>query len=1252
MLAADVSPEAIENEPGSEPSEPVAAMHGNVLQESPEPISDQIPEQLAGDVNGDGSLTSLDALTLLNSVNDPLAFPITPAMDLDANDLVDLNDYGLVVAAVEAQNFMVPLNLSASASASDQTMQGDWGGSTLLTSGCDADEVLLSTLNATRAELVNQLSGTTLPALITGLNDQIAAIDSTIAQVQARLDDCDPYGGDGSGDDGGGSTEGTSDDPYGGPGDDDGTNGTTTGTNDDPYGGTNGTTTGSTGGTGGTFGTTGGTDDTGGTFVTTTGSTTGTTTTGTTTGTTGSTTGTGTTTGTSGSTTGTGTTTGTSGSTTGTGTTTGTTGSTTGTNSTGTTGSTGGTDSTTTTTGETNGSTMGSTSGTTSGSTEPTAFSIQGLRTGMFHDALDGDDVPRNVREGLGLRVAGWVSGPWSEGNAPDLLVSADMNFDGDFNDPNERVLFESDAYWARSHNEGTHDLYSGFDAYFGIPDDGESILPSGDPGNDTPEDDIDIRIDFIGDPIETTQTVKNVAPLFTTRPTVTFPQIEGETALKVTSSLWDPGVDDRHSVTVTVNESDPSENTDDPSSIDQETGEYVPSEQKTISVLSPMPDAGEDIYPIVITLHDDDTGATNYTILSSDVARNSDDDNGNGVEDMLESGFDDADVIELDLSSITGSHAARSVPPPADPPPAGDPGAGAPPTGTLPTEAEPLEAEGYFDLQYNATQIKLWDSPQKLFQYLPGDQKDATHPYTGQTKVWVEGIGVGTTQIDLSWKPDYDPDTPPDWNQEREILLGHVDVTVWGIDVDIDSDNNNDFNYPENSEWEEYLENNPFAVGKLLGVDDTHFTPIRLRLPQGLDSHNPATRIRMDFDAVGQSGVIRLWNVPKADPDRVVNAIDINGVLLGNQMLQGIEYSLADLNYDPNSGGITVFMEAFIAYNGHDTKLGVDTNGKPTDSVTAVLILPGLPVVSDTVQHMVVRPDTFYRHLIRTDNKGEQIRNALASGAIYPYSDAPEFALKMMDDEDLAELGVPEEIAALLFDDPDSGFKATLYREYVTGTYLLTFAGTDDAQDILVDIVQGLGGFVEQYENAAKLGRSLALVDSLSGALMTTGHSLGGGLAAMAAVAGNIRSDTFNAAGLHRNSILQRDADGNLLDPEQEIFPGIEDRYNSADGLIEAYHLDWDLLSVFQYTVNITPQLIQDAIGTKIEMDGPVDWDLALSSLGFAAKVASGAGIASIIFDLGSIGYTMGLAHTTLYYQYGVFVDETTGWDIYGYEF
>jgi len=79
--------------------------------------------------------------------------------------------------------------------------------------------------------------------------------------------------------------------------------------------------------------------------------------------------------------------------------------------------------------------------------------------------------------------------------------------------------------------------------------------------------------------------------------------------------------------------------------------------------------------------------------------------------------------------------------------------------------------------------------------------------------------------------------------------------------------------------------------------------------------------------------------------------------------------------------------------------------------------------------------PDTFYRQTsFEPTTRVNKSAIALASGAILPYSDAPEIRpLKMMDDEDLAELLEFRRDCALLIRRSDSGFKASSTAEYVT---------------------------------------------------------------------------------------------------------------------------------------------------------------------------------------------------------------------------
>ena len=107
------------------------------------------------------------------------------------------------------------------------------------------------------------------------------------------------------------------------------------------------------------------------------------------------------------------------------------------------------------------------------------------------------------------------------------------------------------------------------------------------------------------------------------------------------------------------------------------------------------------------------------------------------------------------------------------------------------------------------------------------------------------------------------------------------------------------------------------------------------------------------------------------------------------------------------------------------------------------------------------------------------------------------------------------------------------------------------------------------------------------------------------------------------------------------KYYAGRLDNYANAGALVDAYYLDWDILSYMQDQIPI----MQSAIGTRHLMDGPLDFEIN-TALFVGAVTANPLGWAAA---MGSAHPLMGLAHTTPYYQYGLMVNETSGWDIYG---
>lgn len=102
-------------------------------------------------------------------------------------------------------------------------------------------------------------------------------------------------------------------------------------------------------------------------------------------------------------------------------------------------------------------------------------------------------------------------------------------------------------------------------------------------------------------------------------------------------------------------------------------------------------------------------------------------------------------------------------------------------------------------------------------------------------------------------------------------------------------------------------------------------------------------------------------------------------------------------------------------------------------------------------------------------------------------------------------------------FSTPETGFKAALFRNETSGEFALAFAGTEDGTDWRTNRAQGSGNVDLQYRQAANL--SVQVTDAVGQTTMV-GHSLGGGLAATAAVASRNEGVTFNAAGVHANTL------------------------------------------------------------------------------------------------------------------------------------
>lgn len=147
--------------------------------------------------------------------------------------------------------------------------------------------------------------------------------------------------------------------------------------------------------------------------------------------------------------------------------------------------------------------------------------------------------------------------------------------------------------------------------------------------------------------------------------------------------------------------------------------------------------------------------------------------------------------------------------------------------------------------------------------------------------------------------------------------------------------------------------------------------------------------------------------------------------------------------------------------------------------------------------------------------------------------------------------------------EDKHSGFMAVEYESNFEQPRrkVLAFRGTYTSQqaDVTTDLLQGLGRDTDQYRQAQQVAQSMFKMNPKG--FDITGHSLGGGEASLAGLLTGQPTYTFNAAGLHANTMLRADLDPNDLSRQQQV--------------IQAYYSDHDPLSLLQdYPLIAKPSL------------------------------------------------------------------------------
>ncbi len=505
------------------------------------------------------------------------------------------------------------------------------------------------------------------------------------------------------------------------------------------------------------------------------------------------------------------------------------------------------------------------------------------------------------------------------------------------------------------------------------------------------------------------------------------------------------------------------------------------------------------------------------------------------------------------------------------------------------------LSPDGVLRLFYDPSVIRIWDSPkkEKLFAPYGGIPGEIGHSFTGRETLWIEGYNKGSTEVYATWTPN----TPGYFvNEYMNHLVSHsFTVNVAGIDVDIDSDNDDDVKQNfERDDWNEYLEDSPYALGKFVGSAFESYIPFVVEM----DGFSPNQDHLIQFTVTDNFEVMRFNNgvtpnVPITNNFYRPSELGIDGkgpyTFWVRQKWSAVIEKYVDNRRNSGTVSVRLMSQASSPF--------------PSSREDSVKILG---IFHNNAAPINVKDS--YGEFPMALQAEEAVRDAGASQDVYgdiETADAKKFAVKRLTEREIkAFTGINNQVVLNYLTQSDfrDGFFARMYLDHCDtvstkaprdggGRYVIAFRGSEvELEDWLTNLNQGMFGSSSQYHAALNLGQQLEKhfqnQFNRPFTLSLSGHSLGGGLASAAVYSSGLKARTFNAAGVNpdvfwlSSSVRQAGAD--------PIYPEAYSRYQVEQEqrnftLITAYQLVHDNNNNFDVPCLLTWLQRIGANGTKV---------------------------------------------------------------------